>query len=214
MCRYFFKLDILLRGAAPALDVLDEDEEIGWDTNDGPTDSAVPPMVSVEAGVPSAVSSTASLSSMSIADSEKDIMRKQIRALVARVSELEKALAASNAELMVCKQEGHNAQIIGESPMVSVAVAVAAPNSFHEEIIGDPSPLSDSSPVEISDSAMSPFDSGTSDTGSRSLKATEAVGDEEKAVEKKTETAEAHSKSENSLANLDDEEWEDENGWS
>lgn len=193
--RYFFKLKLLLRGAAKPLDVLDEDEEIGWENNDTVGDISV----TVDADVlqpPSSASSQVSLSSMA-ADPEKDVMRKQIRVLVARVSELERSLAVANEELTALRARKSDTD--ASLKVAASELSRSLPPSSEQAVL-ESSPVSDtreSSVVEVGSSVLSPFecesntDTDTSNQGTRKRK------------------------SDTSLANLDNEEWEEEeSSWS
>ena len=192
------------RGAANPLDVLDEDEEIGWETSDAPEEEGkgVPDMVEVKP--PSTVNSQDTLSSMA-ADPEKEVMRKQIRVLVARVSELERSLAAANEELGVYKSK--------DTGSVS---AVAAAVKEEERAPSEPSPLSDTredSLVEGSSAVMSPFESeSNTDTSNHGAAELEAVS--MSSAKGANSVSRSKEPSQTSLANLDDEEWEEDSGWS
>lgn len=202
MClRYFFKLKLMLRGAANPLDVLDEDEEIGWETNDVPEEEGGSVTDTGEVKPPSAVSSQDTLSSMA-PDPEKEMMRKQVRVLVARVSELERSLAAANEELAAYKSKE------AEGSAVVAVEEKRAPS--------EPSPLSDTredSVVEGSSAVISPFES-ESNTDTSNHGAAEHEAASTGSVKGADSVGRSKEVSQTSLANLDDEEWEEDNGWS
>lgn len=196
--RYFFKLKLLLRGAANPLDVLDDDENLDWETNDPVSECAAFVTDADSVPPPRAVGSEASLSSLT-PDPEKDLMRKQIRVLVARVSELEKALTEAKNELKLYDSKD---RVDAAGASGAVCAPPAPPSLPSPEIPpSEPSPTSDvpdGSVIERGSSAMSRFENETSTDNSNH-------GVSPKASQK--------SKSEVSLANLDD-EWDEENSWS
>ena len=201
---------MFLRGSIIPIDVLDEDEELGWDTSDQVdqdkiTASGTSPVAAVSGEEKPIIQVTSqdTLSSYG-ADGEKELMRKQIKVLVARVSELERSLAAANQEVEKYKA------IIDSKDQKDMDVAIEPPTTVCQQpTMCDESPLSDESPVEVSDAVLSPFDSSVS--ADNSSNDDDKVQHPNEAILKKEVSQK--NKSETSLANLDDEEWED-SAWS
>jgi hypothetical protein len=219
--------------------VLDEDEEIGWGDAEAEAEEATGPVkgsahAALDGGSDGAkaakAASTDTLSSLGrdrdAEDGEKELMRKQIRVLVARVSELERSLDTVNAELQGYRNAAVTevAAAVEEVTADSVAVAADAALVPPAESLPQSNSIHEEAAMSSGSSLVSPFESGTntdnSTPRSHDAKPTDTIdvddaAPEEQEASTKQGTTSQHSKSDSSLANLGDEEWdEEENSWS
>lgn len=168
------------KGSAQNLDAFEDDEEVAWESNDiyAEDEIQIPESSSVRDA------SNDSLSTQS--DPEKELMRKQIRALVSRVSDLEKELSIANDEICRLKSTG---------PLANISKA-------QDEVVEK----YESHEVNESDMTLS------IPKTQEEIEKIEDVIDRADAIDRKEVIDHSNSNSTSTLANLDDEEWD--NSWS